>query len=565
MVKTLDYDAKKQEIVISFDYDSNLVDKCRSLTSRYYDNKAWHTPVQYYKEVKQKLDGHGFICTQALLDKIAELKADEQAKQLESDVWQQRFSTYQVLVLPNGRNLFKHQIIGYKFLLDNRFAILADDMGLGKSLQALVAAKAFDLPVYVICPASLLINWKREAAFVGVDITPVSWAKIPKSITGSYVLIADEAHYAQNLKSQRTAAFLHLANSDNCKGLFLLSGTPIKNGRPVNLFPLLKAIKHPLASNKSNYERRYCDGHLERIGKRKIWVNDGASNLPELHEKIKGVMLRRTKKECLDLPDKTRIQRGIEASTESKKLYDDKFNELRQRYLDKVTAKVENVAEHKREAKKQELISKSEALVMLGAIRQASSSAKVESAVEIAQEVIEQGGQVVLFTNYVEVGETIASQLKCLVLSGSVVTKNRQSMIDGFQSGVYKALVCTYGAGGVGITLTAAQTVILVDRPFTPGETDQAEDRLHRIGQQNAVTAIWLAYGNTDYLIDAMINNKQENIDIILNGKKQTLSRTDDTGQMAQDILNAVFNAELSDDDKALMSDLSKIKVMDIE
>jgi hypothetical protein len=91
-------------------------------------------------------------------------------------------------------------------------------------------------------------------------------------------------------------------------------------------------------------------------------------------------------------------------------------------------------------------------------------------------------------------------------------------MIDRFQAGTTNALVCVVGAGSLGITLTAAQTVILVERPWTPGGVVQCEDRLHRIGQVGSVTSIWLQFGEMDDRVDRLLEQKQRVIDHVLTG-----------------------------------------------
>lgn len=427
--------------------------------------------------------------------------------------------------LPSGRTPFKHQREAVDIMLKKLRAILADDMGLGKSLSALIAAKAFNLSVIVICPASLRINWQREADFAGVKIVTHSWSKIPKPPGCDYVLIADEAHYAQNYKSLRTKAFLALALDPHCMGCYPLTGTPIKNGRPVNLYPLLKAIRHPLAEDKSGYERRYCNAHPTRFTQ---WDTSGASHLDELHEKLKDVMIRRMKKDCLDLPEKTRVIRAVELSDKAQKAYDEKFEALRAEY-------------HKRMADKGQTISQAEAIVMLNNVRHASSFAKVETALDLAEEVIEEGGSIVLFVAFKEPGELIAKALGVPFFHGELDGKKRQAIVDDFQAHRTSAFVGTLQAGGVGITLTAAQTVILVDRPWTPGDAIQSEDRLHRIGQANAVTSIWLQCGAADIEIDEILQEKQERIDLVLTGKRKTMRGTGSVGELAQAMLPLIM------------------------
>lgn len=508
---------------ISFEYDPDLVAAVKKIQGARFDGarRNWRVPIT---DVEAALNLPNFevapeVTARVESDRAAAKAFEEKERQIADKLL--AATDHQ---LPSGRTLFKHQVDGVRWLLEKRRAILADDMGLGKSTSSLVAAKAFGLPIIVICPASLLINWQREAAIVGVDISVYSWAKIPKAPDHDFVLIADEAHYAQSLKSTRTKKLLDLAKSDHAMGVYLLTGTPLKNGRPTNLFPLLAAARHKLAANRSQYERRYCDAKETRWTR---WDTSGASNLDELHRETRDVILRRLKKDCIDLPEKMRVIRPVELSDKAQEVYDATFEVMRKQYHERI--------------EKGEITDTSEALVMLNHVRHAGSIAKAETAIETAQEVIEQGGQVVIFVAFKESGSQIAKALGCEMLSGDALTEERQQMVDDFQSGKAKALVCTFGAGGVGITLTAAQTVILVDRPWTPGDAEQSEDRLHRIGQRNAVTAIWLQCGETDEAIDALLQSKADRIELVLQGKRKTLRGVSSPGQMAQELLPALM------------------------
>ena len=396
---------------------------------------------------------------------------------------------------PNGRTLYAHQVTGAEFLLRVKKGILADDMGLGKTLESLAAAKATGLPVVVICPASLVSNWHLEALMFNMRVTCFSWAKFPdKFYTSKFVLIADEAHYAQSSSSQRTKRFLALATLSEY--VWCVTGTPMKNGRPVNLFPLLKAIGHELGKNRSWFEMRYCGAALKNIrvkggAERKVWDNSGARNVDELAKKIETIMLRRTKLECLDLPEKTRILREIEVTADMQHEYDDVIRKFADQHPD--TAQL--------------------AMVQLGAARQAASKAKIPLAIELAEEVLSQRQSVVLFTEYKATALALSTALNCEMITGDVDARTeRPAIVERFQTGQKKALVLTIRAGGVGITLTRAQTVILVDRAWTPGDCLQAEDRLHRIGQRNAVTSYWLQAFKIDKIVDAILLEKMRNI-----------------------------------------------------
>ena len=184
--------------------------------------------------------------------------------------------------------------------------------GLGKTLIGLIWAKAFcntipNCVAIVIAPCTLLEIWKKEASLVGLSSSNVdprcnirfaSWAKIPsvqellRVGCKSFVLICDEAHAMQTLKSARTQAALALCQSMSCKGVLLATGTPMKNGRPANIYPLLVGIRHEIAKHKIEFEKRYCNARKTKFSP---WDISGASNLEELRSLIGNSMLRKSK------------------------------------------------------------------------------------------------------------------------------------------------------------------------------------------------------------------------------------------------------------------------------
>lgn len=520
---------RNESLHIQFDYDPKLVELVKSLSERKFDptSKIWTAPVSIIDEVVSKLPASRFEYSDDLKSRIDEIKARNALVAKNKIEQAARVSAALNLDAPYGdKVLYAHQKIAAQKMVEQGRLILADDMGLGKTLSVLVAAKAYrdalGYKIIVIAPVSLRDNWLREAENSGVEISVFSWAKIPESIDGAYVLICDEAHYAQSLKATRTQKMLDLAKS--ARAVFLLTGTPIKNGRPVNLFPLLKATQHSLARDKSGYEKRYCNAHATRFT---AWDTTGAAHLDELHEKTRDIILRRMKKECLDLPEKTRVLRHVELSPDAKSAYDAAFKKLRDEYLEKL--------------ERGEISEGADAIVLLNHLRHAGSIAKTETAIEIAEEILENGGQVVLFTEFKESAALLHEKLGGEIMTGDTPTDERQSIVDRFQNGQSRVFVGTIKAGGVGITLTAAATVILVDRPWTPGDAEQAEDRLHRIGQNENVTALWLQANGCDESIDAILLKKQERIELVLHGKRKTMRGTGSINEIAREVACAIF------------------------
>ncbi len=504
---------KVKKIALSFPYNKEIVEKIRSFEGRKWDAEKlqWELPISHLSRLKEMFPYA--ILTQDVLD------YEENQKQLEE---KEKEEVDKILAeldltkpLPDGKILFEHQRTGILRMLKNRRHILADDMGLGKTLQSLVVAKIlsgyYGWNIIIICPVSLKLNWEREAVSLQISNNKLSihsWAKIPDPPKYEYLLIADEAHYAQaGTKTIRGKAFLKLANNINCKACYCLTGTPIKNGRPINLFPLLKAIKHELSVDKSYYQIRYCNAHYRKLGKTQFWDVTGASNLDELNEKLKSVMIRRTKKECLDLPEKLRVLREAELSKEAIELYNKTLDNLRANYNERLI---------------QGLIKEGgEEMIMLQHLAHAGALGKVDTAFELASEVIEEGNQVVIFSTFTEPLKMLKDKLeKSGLPTGLLIgeTKDRQKLVDEFLSGTSRAFLLSM-AGGVGIDLYTATTIILINRAWTPGDVLQIEDRLHRIGQKNPVTSIWLQYGEADKHVDEILEKKSINISHVLSGR----------------------------------------------
>lgn len=441
--------------------------------------------------------------------------------------------------LPNGWLLMNHQKEAVQWLLERHNGllmhggILADDMGLGKTIEALVAAKAmqtvYGCIVFVVCPASLKDVWLAEAEKVGVMIEVYSWRKQPQPLEDrEYIVIADEAHAAQSTRTAQTKNLMKLAHHENCKAIWCLTGTPMKNGRPINLYPLLTACGHSLAENKKRYEETYCNAHMKEV-KRGKWIYDttGSSHMAQLAKRTEDVILRRIKSECIDLPPKTRQMKPVEISTAENRQY---ANEIAKAIIDYKQKVDEGVKSEN-----------AEALVTLNAIRRFSSKYKIPTAINMAEELLEQGQKVVLFTEFIDTAEMLHERLGGELLTGNTKIDDRKPAIDRFQEGDSKVFVGTVKAGGVGITLHAASHNILVDRPWTPGDALQAEDRCHRTGQVHPVNTYWLQLGTTDYAIDQLLEEKQGRIDLVLRGKTKTLTYGLNSPQeLAREILEAM-------------------------
>ena len=434
-----------------------------------------------------------------------------------------------------GYNLFEHQKSGIRWLIekwssDYKGAILADQMGLGKTWTAAIAASKICnreniKNIFVICPASLIGNWQNELNRLGIKATVFSnsFQKIPSPLTEkSYFLIVDEAHTLQNDNSKRFQAVEKLTLGNGFKGIFMLTGTPMKNGKPINLYPLLKLLNHPIAFKKGNYEIRYCDAHLSFNRTNNL----GAINLKELSEKTSDCILQRKKKDCLNLPEKIRSIIEIKWTKNEKIKYFEKYRDMWESYLKKITdGKIKPGAE---------------ALIKVNILRQCSSNFKVDWCIKTIESLVSEGQKIVVFSEFLSTIKEILLRLRkanisCRELLGSTPLIKRTQNIQDFQKGKYDVFVGSTKSGGLGITLTNANNLILLDRPWTPGDTEQAEDRVYRIGQTKSANIYWPQLGDVDKIIDLSLNSKSANIELVLEGKN-TVFQSNNLLQLQQQI-----------------------------
>ena len=409
--------------------------------------------------------------------------------------------------LADGRCLLRHQRHAVRWLLARRGAVLADEMGLGKTLSALVAARALarvaQLHIVVLAPVSVHGHWRREALAVEVDVHLLSWASIPpEPPSAGYVLIADEAHYAQNVNTRRCRGLLRLARHPRLRCCWLLSGTPMKNGRPHQLLPLLAAIGHPIARNRRWYERTFCNGHWGERHGRRHWHCDGVSHLPELRRLTRPLILYRRKQQCLELPPKSRQLLTIRLNTTEAAAF--------QAALDRA------VATYRCRVVQGEVSHHAESLALLTAMRRLGAAVKTPRIAELLQQLLRQGHAVVMFSNFCQPLRHLQARLGTgAILSGASSPAQREQMVWAFQQGSVNLLLATYGAAGLGYNLQRASHVVLLERPWTPGDAEQAEDRCHRIGSRHALVSLWPQLGIADHLVDELIASKARHVDAV--------------------------------------------------
>lgn len=417
-----------------------------------------------------------------------------------------------------------HQKIAIEKLLANDKFILADDMGLGKSTSAVIASlESGAKKILIVCPASLKINWKREIEnytdrrilivegrkwgstfdfyIINYDIIKNYHTTDKSEDSEDYKLlvnekfdlaIVDEAHYISNTTANRTRLLNDVL--DTIPKVWLLTGTPMTS-RPINYFNLLKIVDSPLTLNWQSYVKRYCKGFQFKVGARKVWNTSGASNLDELRERTKNVVLRRLKTDILDLPEKIITPIFIELNS---KMYDEELEDF---------VRISN------DKKEDETITIT--LNRLMKVRQLISYEKIPYTCELIDKCIEQGKKVIVLTNFTMTLDMIHEKYKktSVVLDGRMNKDRKQESVDRFQNDdKIKVFIGNIKAAGVGITLTAGEVVIMNDLSFVPADHSQGEDRAYRYGQKKSVLVYYPVFENTIEKTIYNILQKKKNI-----------------------------------------------------
>lgn len=435
---------------------------------------------------------------------------------------------------PVGRELYPFQYVGVHFAqLAGGRCLIGDDMGVGKTIQAIahIALNTEHLPALVVCPASVKYNWAKEcrawlpnmtvevlegrkgvipdADIIICNYDIISGRKDALLDYGFNIVVCDESHYLKNIKAKRTSSTLEVASES--ESVICLSGTAVTN-RPSEFFTTLNLLRPNEFPAFFPYGQRYCDGHNNGWG----WDFTGASNTDELHARTRDFCIRRLKQEVLtELPDKVRTIMDIQPSRADLK-----------RYSDLHRAWMEDYEMHQNRGS----LPAGFVLNMLTALRHECGLIKVPSTVDYIKEHydITDGKPLVVFAHHTDVLKGCVDALRADKdrnwrvggITGDMPADKRQANVEAFQAGHIDVLFCSTVAAKEGITLTAANTVVFVEREWVPGWEEQAEDRVYRIGQESdSVHAVYLSVARTiDEKFNSVIEEKRKVVKAVLDG-----------------------------------------------
>lgn len=461
---------------------------------------------------------------------------------------------------------YDHQVKGVAWMKTKKGGLLADDMGLGKSLQTLALfgmhiwrIKRIDATrnsaMLAVVPVSLRDNWEDEInkftrlPYMKLEGTPKKrsaqieqfktwpadkimvvnyeqviphWEEL--NSVGFDLLVADEAHSIKNPKAKRTKAFQNLRATRK----FMLTGTPMLK-HVDDLWVQLDAIAPGQWGTYWAFTHKYCV-----FGGYKNKQVVGLKNEQQLITKLNDVMLRRTKDEVLDLPEVQYIKKYVALSDRQKAMYN---------FI------IENMAVDREDGNPPEPIKEGNHMVKMLRLRQVcattatlvahgeDTSSKLEAMEDDAQEIIENGHKLVVFTQFRPALECYVQRLKkrfgdkvpIYQIHGGVDKGDRQDIIKEWAAhegpsiaiGIIKVM-------GTGLNMTAARHIQFIDKEYAPGLNKQAVDRCNRIGASETQAVQVFEYfvkGSAEMRVEQIIAAKNMTNDMIINNTDQDFER----------------------------------------
>ncbi len=458
-----------------------------------------------------------------------------------------------------------YQKIGFKWFKTLSYygfgGILADEMGLGKTLQtiAFLASEKGEKPSLVVAPTSLLYNWQSEIEKFAPELKVLVMSGSKKQreelmeevnnsdiVITSYPLIRrdideyekinfkycilDEAQQIKNASSQNANSVKRI----KAEGYFALTGTPMENSL-TELWSIFDFIMPGYLLSHSKFSKLY---------ENPIVKNQDKEALEELNRHIKPFILRRMKKDVLkELPPKIEHNLVVDMTDEQKKLY--------AAYLASAKNEIDEEIKGKGFNK-----SKIKIFSVLTRLRQIccdpsvfvedfkGESGKMLALNDLVEESLEQGHKILLFSQFTSVLKNITkvldkNSIKYLYLDGNTKSEDRMDLCKEFNTGDAKLFLISLKAGGTGLNLTGADTVIHFDPWWNPAVEEQATDRAHRIGQKKTVEVIKLLAKGT--IEEKIFNLQEEKKKIINNVINEDMNEDNVMTKMTQEDLESLF------------------------
>lgn len=536
----------KEWVKINFsdEFDWDKVNAVKKIPGREYkpETEDWHVPLNTRENAAKFLRFCNHFGVDTLPDSIERMikeLREEFAKEEKREEKNRKLATgaepmeldNKVYGLARGHDLRDYQLAAVEYMEKNERVIIGDEMGLGKTVTSIGAVQHLDAyPVLCVVPAAVRSHWENEwnewvprravktiksgkhTDFRG-SINIVTYSLVYK-FTEKFkekdfqAIICDESHKLKNNSAKRSKAVRKIS-----KGIphrFLLTGTPVINqpSEIINQLKILGVFKDTFGG-WMQFTERYCNRQESQFGR---WDISGASNLEELHDRLTGnCYVRRNKDDdeiLNELPEKQRTV--VELEIDNRKKYEEVeenlADHLREKYKqdDEFREQIEHLSEPLKEAHlerhaeaKVRKAMNAEHLVKINELRQVTSEGKYIEAKKWIRNFRETGEPLLVFAHYKDTTQSLADDFDCPKITGDVGADRRGEIVEEFQNGEHDLLVLNIQAGGVGITLTEASNVAFVEIPWTFAEIEQAEDRTHRIGQEDSVNVHFLLADDT--------------------------------------------------------------------
>ena len=358
--------------------------------------------------------------------------------------------------------------------------LMAHDMGLGKSVQAIALMQHFGSPVLVLCPAFLRKNWEAEidrwSSDRPFDVTIVSYDSLPTSplpVRQWKLVVADEAHYIKHKDARRTRHALPLLLASDYA--VLLTGTPCPN-RPEELYTLMHALRPSITGSFNSFARRYCNARRTRFS---MFDTTGSSRRGELAWLLRrAFMVRCTKAEVMhEMPEKVCAPVRVRSD--------------RTKHLDRI-GELHEMMEDASPIALKALVSE--------AFRE-TCQAKLHAAVEFAVNqatkapTLAFGHHRAMLDALEEAGESRG--LRTARIDGDTTMLRRQDIVESIQANRIDLACLSMAAAGVGLTMTKVSNVVFMELPWNPAVLRQCEDRVYRVGQTQRCTIHYVLCDDT--------------------------------------------------------------------
>lgn len=540
---------ESSRVVLETEDNDEFLKRIKGFTKREYDDTEfiWSVEPTSLEEVEEledileewDIDVYPDVY-QYLEEKWMKFKEEKEKKKELVELSKQKSleEDYEVDLPSDDLTLYPFQKFGVKLLDIRGKALLADEMGLGKSVMTLAHLYNHQerRPIILIVPSSVKINWKREIlkwTDSGDDDIVVlegeegeiekgkSWYIVNYAVLHHRLeqleeinykgIVVDESHYIKNKEALRTKATRKLAEETD--HVYCLSGTPMPN-RPVELWQQLD-ILDPIEEDfqtfwpdddlgTRGFAKKYCNATKVKFG----WDVNGAQNLDELQRKLReSIMIRRRKSDVLEeLPEKQRFRIPMQLDNRSK------YNDV-----------VRNFKQWMRERDKEKDWGHAEVAVKMEKLIQVAWKGKYDYMIDWIQDTLSQVDKLVVFAHHKELQSLLYEDFKenAVQLVGGMSSTQRQDVIDKFTNDDdVKLIIASMKSGGEGINLQVASTAVFTEIGWTPSQHKQAEDRIHRMGQENDSVNIYylMAEDTIEETIYKTINRKQKVVDEAIDG-----------------------------------------------